>query len=254
MDITVAPASVADIASLRKQFLAEANRQIVQHARFQRGWADCWLVSLDGTPVGYGATTGELDERPRARIFEFFLLDEHRDYASDAFAELVRLSGATTIRCQSNDPLLFAMFERFATDSETDALLFEAGPPASHALVGARFRPRNPDEATFEHKHEPVGDYVVEIGGEIVGTAGWLTHYNPPFADIYMEVSPAWRRKGIGRYLVQETMRACAANGYIPAARTGPDNIASRAALLSAGLRSCGSLLLGPLPQSGVSL
>jgi GNAT superfamily N-acetyltransferase len=137
------------------------------------------------------------------------------------------------------------MFERFAVESETDALLFEAGPPAAHTLADAVFRRRDADEPTFEHKHEPVGDYAVEIGGEIVGTAGWLTHYNPPFADIYMEVSPEWHRKGVGRYLVQETMRACAASGYVPAARTGPDNVASRATLLSAGLRRCGSLLLG---------
>lgn len=253
MSLTIDSADAAAIADLRTRFLAEAKRQVVQYARFRRGWADCWLVSLDGVPIGYGATTGDLDERPRDRIFEFFLLEKHRHRAEAAFAELVRVSGARSIRCQSNDALLFAMYETFATDGTTDALLFEAAPPASHSLEGAVFRRRAADEPAFDHKHEPLGDYVVEIGGEIVGTAGWLTHYNPPFADIYMEVAPAWRRKGVGRFLVQETMRECVASGFTPAARTGPGNLASRATLLSAGLIECGKLLVGRLREPGTT-
>jgi GNAT superfamily N-acetyltransferase len=247
MALVAASASTARIADLLDVHLAEAKRQIVHHARFRRGWADCWVVSLDGTSIGYGATTGDLAERPRDRLFQFFLLAEHRQHARPAFEAIARTSQARSITCQSNDPMLFEMFAGYTDTRETDALLFAGGPPAQHKLAGAVFRRRLEDETAFKHTHEPLGDYVVEFAGEIVGSGGYLTHYNPPYADIYMEVAPHMRRRGIGRFLVQEVMRVCAADGFIPAARTGSDNAASRATLLSAGMVECGRLLRGRL-------
>jgi GNAT superfamily N-acetyltransferase len=247
MPLAVARVSTAEIADLLAQNLAEANRQIVQYARFRRGWTDNWLISLDGVPIGYGATTGDLDELPRDRLFQFFLLAAHRHLALPAFEAVARASGARTVGCQTNDPLLYEMYGHYADPAEVYALLFAAGPPASHALASATFRKRREDDVAFEHTDEPLGDYVVEIGGRIVGTGGWLTHYNPPYADIYMEVAPDMRRRGVGRFLVQEVMRACAASGFAPAARTGPGNAASRATLLSAGMVECGMLISGRL-------
>jgi hypothetical protein len=40
----------------------------------------------------------------------------------------------------------------------------------------------------FEHTVEPEGDWVVDVAGEVVAAGGHLTHYNHPYADIYMEV------------------------------------------------------------------
>jgi hypothetical protein len=36
------------------------------------------------------------------------------------------------------------------------------------------------------------------VDGAIVATAGALTHYNAPYADLYMEVEPHARRRGFG--------------------------------------------------------
>jgi GNAT superfamily N-acetyltransferase len=97
----------------------------------------------------------------------------------------------------------------------------------------------------FAHKVVPIGDYVVEMGGHVVATGGYFTHYNAPYADLYMEVRPDRRGRGIGAFLVQEVKEACYLAGRIPAARCPISNLASRATLLKAGFRECGFLVGG---------
>jgi GNAT superfamily N-acetyltransferase len=92
---------------------------------------------------------------------------------------------------------------------------------------------------------EPVGNYVVELDGEIVATGGFFLHYNRPFADLYIEVRQDRRRRGIASYLLQELKRECYLAGRVPAARCDIRNVASRAALINAGLKVCGFMLLG---------
>ena len=83
--------------------------------------------------------------------------------------------------------------------------------------------------------------------GPVVATGGFLCHYNPPYGDIFMEVTEPARRQGIGSYLVQEVKRVCYEAGKKPAARCGPSNIASRRTLQKAGLLPCGRLLAGKI-------
>jgi GNAT superfamily N-acetyltransferase len=106
-------------------------------------------------------------------------------------------------------------------------------------------RPRRDDDRIFEHTVEPVGDYVLEIEGEIVATAGFMLHYNMPFADLYMEVKKDRRRRGYGSFILQEVKKACYLAGRVPAARTGLDNTASRETLQKAGMRVSAFMLLG---------
>ena len=97
---------------------------------------------------------------------------------------------------------------------------------------------------------EPVGDWVVEVEGKIAATGGMLFHYNRPYGDIYMEVSEAFRRRGLGCYLVQELKRVCYEQGSVPAARCNPANIASRRTLQKAGFVPCGHILTGSVSLS----
>ena len=69
-----------------------------------------------------------------------------------------------------------------------------------------------------------MGDCLLEVDGAIVATGGILTHYNPPYGDIYMEVDEPIRRRGYGSYLVQEVKRACYEMGKVPAARCNASN------------------------------
>jgi RimJ/RimL family protein N-acetyltransferase len=85
---------------------------------------------------------------------------------------------------------------------------------------------------------------------EVVGTGGFLLHYNPPFADVYMEVAAPHRRRGVGSFLVQGVIRECFLAGRVPAARCALENVGSRATLTRAGLRVCGYMLAGRVPHA----
>src|SRR5439155_1727953 len=80
---------------------------------------------------------------------------------------------------------------------------------------------RRDDDSIFEHTGEPAGDYVLDVGGEIVATAGFMLHYNMPFADLYMEVRKDRRGRGLGSCILQEVQKECYLAGRVPAARTG---------------------------------
>lgn len=69
-------------------------------------------------------------------------------------------------------------------------------------------------------------------------------HYNMPFADLYMDVKEACRRKGYASYILQEVKKACYLAGRVPAACCNIGTIASRAALIKAGLKACGFMLI----------
>jgi GNAT superfamily N-acetyltransferase len=127
-------------------------------------------------------------------------------------------------------------------DLTGDTILFGAGPSNGLRSDGA-FRPRRRSDRVFEHHAEPVGDFVVEARGEVVATGGFLLHYNPPFADLYMEVRSDARRRGYGSFLIQETITECYLAGRVPAARTSIDNVASQRTLARGGLRECGRML-----------
>jgi GNAT superfamily N-acetyltransferase len=137
-----------------------------------------------------------------------------------------------------------------ATEITSDRVVFHDGLTTNLAVDGAIFREVTDldSERIFEHKGEPIGEWLVEHGGMIVATGGIATHYNPPYGDIYMEVAEPARRKGFGSYLVQELKRTSYEMGRVPAARCDTTNTASRATLQKAGLFPCARILSGVIP------
>ncbi len=232
------------IQLLRALFLQETNFQIRYDACHKRGWSDSYLLLLDDLPVGYGSVKGrEIEDRDT--VFEYFVVPPFRSRASELFRQLLAASAAGFIECQSNDLLLTSMLYEFSRSVSADVVLFEDHAVTRLAIAGAAVRPRREDDQIFEHTAEPVGDFVVDLGGEVVASGGFLRHYNPPFADLYMEVRPDCRSRGIGSFLLQEMKRECYLAGRVPAARCDIRNVASRGALLKAGLRVCGFMLTG---------
>jgi GNAT superfamily N-acetyltransferase len=164
------------------------------------------------------------------------------------FQALLRTSKVKRMECQSNDPLSNAMLFEFAAGIRSDVLLFADDVVTSLANPRkALFRPVVEGEPVFDHKSEPVGAFGLELDGQLVATGGFLTHYNRPFADLYMEVRKDCRRQGFGSLLLQEVKRECYRAGRVPAARTSIGNHASRATLARAGMRVAGFLLAGDL-------
>jgi hypothetical protein len=233
-----------NIQALRALFLQEANFQIRYDACHERGWTDSYLLMLDGLPVGYGSIKGQ-EHQDRDTVFEYFVSLPFRKRASTLFRQLLTASEAHYIECQSNDMLLSSMLYEFSPSVSADVVLFEDHATTELVVQGAVVRPRRSDDRVFEHRTEPVGDYVVELSGEVVATGGFLLHYNPPFADLHMEVREDCRLRGIGSFLISELKKRCYLSGRVPAGRCDIRNAASRATLVKAGLRVCGFMLLG---------
>jgi GNAT superfamily N-acetyltransferase len=235
----------AAIAPWRARFLAELDAQFRYDANHRRGWADAYLVSLYGVDVGYGAIKGCDEIEARDSLFELYVDPAARPHAVPLGRAVLAAAGAHRLQCQTNDAVFTGVFRQLATDVQVEAILFADDHRTTLAVPGAIVRERRDDDGIFEHTAEPVGPVVVEYEGAIVATAGALTHYNPPYADLYMEVEPHARRRGFGALVLQGVKQGCYAHGLVPAARTGVTNLASQATLRRAGLRECGFVLAG---------
>jgi GNAT superfamily N-acetyltransferase len=242
MQITIEQVDVARILLFRELYRQEMNCQIRHDSLHERGFNDSFLIQADGQVAGYGTLTSGKDYHrifKRGIVNEFYLLPAYRALAMPTFQQFIETSEAIRMEAQTNSTLMLLLLYDFAERITTEAILF-------HDVITTNLT--LPD-ATFHRATEPTkdGDWVVEVAGEVVASGGYLTHYNPPYADIYMSVTECHRGRGYGSYIVQELKRACYASGYRPAARCSPTNIASRRTLERAGLLPCARVLTGRL-------
>jgi len=247
MTLKAIKTNLVEILPLRNLFLQETNFQIRYNAQHERGWSDSYLITHNEEKIGYGSIAGKENISDRDAVFEFYIIPSFRNLAPLAFFELVRASTVSFIICQSNDLLLMWLLFQFGQNINADTVLLEEDFTSSLCIDNVIFRKLSDKDIVFEHKAEPVGNYVLETNNEVVATGGFFLHYNMPFADLYMEVREDCRRKGFGSFLIQEIKKQCYLAGRVPAARTGLDNIASRATLIKAGFKVAGFMLSGTI-------
>lgn len=188
MALSAIKTSLQEILPFRNLFLQENNFQIRYNAQHERGWSDSYLIMHNEEKIGYGTVAGKENIRDRDSIFEFYIVPSFRKLASSAFVELIHASKASFIICQSNDLLLSSLLFEYAQNINADTVLLQEDFTSSLYIDNLIFRNRGDNDIVFEHKAEPVGDYVLELNKEVVATGGFLLHYNMPFADLYMEV------------------------------------------------------------------
>jgi GNAT superfamily N-acetyltransferase len=248
MTIDVSPVPLEDVLGLRELYRQEMNCQIIHDSLPGRGFGNLFQFRIDGRVAGYGFVMGYQGE-PKDLIREFYILPPYRGAALKLFRLLVETSEATRIEVQTNDVLLTLMFYDHATEVVSERMLFRDAITTNLAVPGVNFRQATDvdKQRIFDNQVDSVGDWLLECGETIVATGGFLTHYNPPYADIYMRVDAAHRRRGYGSYLIQELKRVCYETGHIPAARCDVSNTGSRSALQKAGLLPCARVLLGVL-------
>ena len=249
MTIKAIKTNLQEILPLRNLFLQENNFQIRYNAQHTRGWCDSYVITHNEEKIGYGSISGKENIPDRDSVFEFYIIPSFRNLAPLAFLELIQTSKAPFIICQSNDLLLLSLLFQFGQNINADTVLLEEHFTSSICIDNIIFRKRSDGDIIFEHKAEPVGDYVLEFNKEVVSTGGFLLHYNMPFADLYMEVREDCRRKGFGSFLIQEIKKRCYLAGRVPAARTGLDNIASKATLIKAGFKVAGFMVTAMVPS-----
>lgn len=237
--------TLSEIQHLRNLFLQENNFQIRYNACHERGWSDSWLLTVDDLNIGYGSVKGKNNLTDRDAVFEFYIIPVYRKYSQKLFSVLLENSGAKFIACQSNDRALSSLLYELAVEIKSDVILFEDYKVTDLVNPGVVFRKRKESDQVFNHQVEPVGEYILELYEEVVATGGFMLHYNPPFADLYMEVNELHRSKGYASFILQEIKRECYLAGRVPAARCAIDHVASRKALLKCGLKVSGYMLEG---------
>ena len=202
------------------------------------------MILVDGSVGGYGGVWNRFEV---GRVMEFHTLPHLRGAALPMFREFVAVSGATSIVAQTNMPLMLLMLLDCATDIAVENVLFHDAFRTSLPCFDGTFRHAKPDD---EGPDKDAAWVVEASDGEIVASGGYLTHYNPPYGDVYMAVKESARRKGFGSYIVQEVKRVCYEEGKVPAARCNADNVASRRTLQRAGMLPCGRLLSGKIASA----
>jgi len=232
---------------MRDLYRQEMNCQIRYDSMLPRGLADAYLLLADGRVAGYGAVLNRYD---RGRLTEFYTLPHLRAAALPLFRALLEAGRAEAVAAQTNAPLLLSMLYECARDITVESILFHDAHRTALPCPDGVFRRATPADRAPD-PGDPAPQWVIEAGGTVVAAGGFLTHYNPPYADIYMSVAEGARRRGFGGHLVQEIKRVCYEAGRKPAARCNPDNVASRRTLEKAGLLPCGRVLVGAVVPAG---
>lgn len=242
---------LSSIAEFRESYRRSMDAQIVHDSLHARGMLDEFAAVADGRTVGYVSLGGD-DGRRRDVVKEFFVGRDHRSDATEILRRCIAATSARWIEAQTNDRLLAFLLFDTSSDWMVTTVLFDAGAATDLQIRGGNVRRLSAAElsSVFTHTSEPVGSWGLEVEGTIVATGGFLDHYNPPYADLYMEVHPGHRRKGYGSYLVQELKRRCIEDGYRPSARCRISNHASRATLQRAGMAPCAHIVRGRIARS----
>lgn len=243
MNTRVTKTTLDEIRDMRASFLQEMNAQFVCDKCHYYGWSDDYLFMTDDIKIGYGCVWGTGKREDRDCIFECYLLPQYRFYDTVFFEQLARLSGAVYVEVQTNDRSLAPLFFRYTTNIQAEAILFEEDRETTLHVAGANFR----EKTSADNIDDQHTKHVVELNGELAGSAGLMLNYNHPYADIYMDVKEPFRRRGLGSFLVQEIKKEAYRLGRVPAARCNITNIISRATLQKAGLRICGYRLKGTI-------
>jgi GNAT superfamily N-acetyltransferase len=251
MAIDILPVPLDVVLPLRELYRREMNCQVIHDSLPRRGFGDLFLIRADGRVAGYGFVMGYQGE-PKDMIREFFMIPAYRGKALAIFRQLIEVSKAKRVMAQTNDVLLTLLLYDCANEIASDTILFHDALTTHLDIPEVTFRQvtEADKDQIFEHKVEPAGDWLIERDGIIVATGGIMTHYNPPYGDLYMEVDERFRRRGYGSYLIQELKRASYEAGLVPAARCNVANGASRATLQKAGLLPCARLLSGVLASA----
>lgn len=246
--IDVTRAALEQLQPLRDQYGAAMNAQIVHDSWHRRGRTALWRLSEGQGTLGYLALGWHSGE-PKDTVKEFYVVPAARQRAEELFAAAIRVAQPRWVEAQTNDPFLWPLLPSFAPKHEPLVHLFADGGPTALPPPGVELRRVDPAEhpTIFPHSTEPIGDWGLDHAGRIVATGGLLFHYNPPYADLYMEVVPDQRGRGLASYLIQELRRIGRESGHIPAARCDLSNAASRRALERGGMRTCGQIVRGEM-------
>jgi GNAT superfamily N-acetyltransferase len=267
--VTVTTVNLDRLVALRTIYRAEFPTQLVHDSiRTRPGWTVNVLLTEADEPCGFsarGSVANRLEQVGFATVaiagpwagtptlLEYFVVPAVRHRALVWFDDVVRSLGIVAVEMQTVSPLVSALVWSRCEMVTCEKIVLRHVRTTAHAVPGASLVAKSDDESIVHaisvRSGGPVWGLVVD--GVEIGRGGFLCHYNEPYADIHMEIDEPFRRRGFGRYLVQELGRLAYQHGQIPAARCGPTNAGSLATLIAAGFEPCSTILAGPLRRPG---
>ena len=246
MQCAIIKTDEVSIEPFRKLFLAAFNNQFVYDKCHYYGWAGNYLFIVNGTEVGYGSIWGTNDRSVPDSIFECYILPPYRKYVDEFFSQLISLTQASFIECQTNDIFLYELLCRFSDSVKTERILFKEHIETNLQIPGTVLRKRTENDTL----NSDDGDHILEHNGSMVAHGGLLLNYNFPYADIYMHVLDDYRHKGFGSLIAQELKKAAYSMQRVPAARCNINNTFSKRTLEKAGFLPCGFIQTGTIKTS----
>jgi len=256
MQFSATATPLHEIVSWRDLYRREMQCQVVHASLYSYGnWVQSYLLKKGDTAVGYGSIVVGGRWRGTRTVFEFYVEPQYRSHVFDLFTEFVSAAGATAFEIQSNDILLNRLLPAWCAEPTIEGMIFQDKQATALPGAGTIIHRIFPDDIhkVFAHREKPVGDWVLEFDNRIVATGGMANYYNEPYKEIYVEVVAAYRRRGLGSYLVQELKRLCYDSGDIPCARCKPDNEAALKTILKTGFVTSAQILSGALSPRSVS-
>lgn len=256
MQFSATATPLHEILSWRDLYRQEMQCQIIRNSLYSYAdWTQSYLLKFGSAAVGYGSIVVGGRWKGTRTVFEFYVAPQYRSHVFDLFAVFVSAAGVTAFEIQSNDILLSRLLPAWCPSPTSETIIFQdkhtTALPGNGTIIHRLF----PDDIrkVFPHHDQPVGDWVLEFDNRITATGGTSNHCNEPYKEIYVEVAAAYRRRGLGSYLVQELKRICYDNGHIPCARCNATDEASLKTIQKAGFVACAQILTGPLSSQPTS-
>src|SRR4030095_15577675 len=149
MQITIKKSTLKEIQPFRLLFLQENNFQIRFNACHERNMSDSYLIAVDDMPIGYGSIKGREQLNDRNAIFEYYLIPPYRKMSHTIFSELIAVSKAKYIECQSNILFLTSLLYQFCQNIHSDAILFADHAVTEYSRPEVVFRTRKESDDVF---------------------------------------------------------------------------------------------------------
>jgi GNAT superfamily N-acetyltransferase len=261
--VEIVAAEREEVQRLRELFQREVNDIFLTERGFWWGWYEAHLIRCQGRAIGYGLVEVETDYR---QLMEFYLLPVYRPDARAVQEQVLRQLSVTHMQTDTRrefQTLLFYDFceqitahdlffrDRFSTHCEFPGLTFRRAAngdsaalfPVLHGPGGAPFEMESEEEL-----REWISSglrWLLLDGAAVVGVGALFEDFNRPFAEVGMMVSPPFRRRGYGTFILQELKKECYRIGLTPASRCAWDNEASRRSHDRSGFLLSGRQLLG---------
>ncbi|MFT3783073.1 MAG: GNAT family N-acetyltransferase [Nibricoccus sp.] len=249
MNVSILNVTDNEVEPLRELQRQETPLAALLSSGEHQGYFQTYLITLGGAHAAYG-TVGHDDRWHRApTVFELYIRPEFRAFGETIFADFTASTNASAFEFQTSDAGLSAILSSWCGEAVVDKIIFSDSLTTflpGYGTIIHQFWPSDVAKV-FQHHSQPVGDWVLEFDGKIAGTGGMKHRYQPPYVDLFAEINPRYRQRGLGSYLIQELKRLCYDLGLKPCARCSPDDLPAIRTIERAGFTPCAHVLSGQL-------